>query len=78
MSANVELTLQRLIKHQAYSKMLAATPLNALALLRLWRGEAADSVYASSTQMATATESSSGGFSRNALAINTAALSAAG
>ena len=78
MSANVEFNITAFDAASSVFQDVSSSATECFTTVTTGASEAADSVGASSTEITTATESASGGFSKNAMAMNTAALSAAG
>ena len=78
MSANVEFNITAFDGASSVFSDVSESATQCFTTVTTRASEAAEGVDASSTQIATATEVSSGGFSKNALAMITAALSAAG
>ena len=78
MSANVEFNITAFDQASSVFEDVSRSATKCFTTETTEASEAADSVGASSTEITTATESASCEFSKNALAMNTAALSAAG
>ena len=74
MSANVEFNITAFDEASSVFQDVSSSATECFTTVTTGADEAADSVSASSTQITTATESASGGFSKNAMAMNTAAL----
>ncbi len=78
MSANVEFNITAFDEASSVFDEVSSSATECFTTVSTGASEVADNVSASSTEISSATESSSGGFTKNAMAMNTAALSAAG
>ncbi len=77
MSANVEFNITAFDAASSVFSEVGSSATECFTTVESGASQAAESVSSSSTQITSAAESSSGGFTKNALAMNTAALSAA-
>jgi hypothetical protein len=78
MSANIEFNITAFDEASSVFQDVSSSATECFTTVTTGADEAAESVSTSSTQISSATESVSGGFTKNAMAMNTAALSAAG
>ena len=78
MSANVEFNITAFDQASSVFDIVSSSATACFTTVTTGAYEAADNVSTASTQITTATESRSGGFTKNAMAMNMAAMSAAG
>jgi len=76
-SANVEFNITAFDEASSVFQDVSSSAAECFTNVTTGASEAADSVSTSNTEISTATESTSGGFTKNAVAMNMAALSAA-